>query len=325
MNTEPLVPFPETTHAGFVGILGRPNVGKSTLLNQLLGEKLAIASPRPQTTRQRLLGVLNAGAYQLALVDTPGLHRPEGQGRTLLNKYMVDESLQALDEVDVVLLVVDVRTLENEIVSSELDAADRYVAQQLPKNKPVILAINKVDTLKDKQRLLPLLEAWKKVYPFQVMIPISALQGEGVDALLQALCAALPAGPALFDHDTLTNQSERFLVAERIREQVFLATEKEVPYSVAVTIDQWEENISEEGPKAGQRVGVRIDATIHVEKPAHKQILVGRAGQMIRHIGTLARAEIKQLLGCGIQLFLFVRVDEDWSQRPRALKEMGYE
>ena len=325
------IPSASITRSGFVGIIGRPNVGKSTLLNEILGEKLAIASPRPQTTRERLLGVVTKGQSQFAFVDTPGLHRPSGRGRTLLNQFMYEESRQVLADVDVVLLVSDLRGLRKEerdapLVnpSSILDPGDRYIAEQLPKDKPVILALNKADLLSDKRWLLPFLEAWQSVYPFQVMVPISALTGQGVSQLVEELQNRLPSGGEIFPQDTLTDRSERFLVAERIREQVFLATHQEVPYAVAVTVDAWEERIAEKGPKIGKRLGVRIDATVHVEKSAQKRILVGQRGQMVKDIGSIAREEIKQLLGCGVQLFLFVRVDENWSETQRGLREMGY-
>jgi GTP-binding protein Era len=331
--------------SGFVAILGRPNVGKSTLLNRVLGEKLAIVSPRPQTTRERLLGVANLRNAQLALVDTPGLHRPGGRGRTLLNRYMVDEALAALTSVDVVLLVADLRTEEQSLRDrieraprpgskespdgkplSLLDPADRFVVQELAKtNKPVVLAINKVDLVRDKALLLPLIAEWSSQAPFRAVVPISAQTGEGVDRLLDELVAALPAGGPLFDKDTLTDRSERFLVAERVREQVFQRLRQELPYAVAVTIDSWEERIAPEGKRKGERIGCAIDATIHVEKPNQKKILVGEHGQMIRDIGTDARKEVGELLGCPVHLALFVRVDADWSQKPGGLREMGYD
>ncbi len=317
---------PAITKAGFVGIVGRPNVGKSTLLNQILGEKLAIASPKPQTTRDRLLGVTTIASTQFAFIDTPGLHRTSGKGRTLLNQYMHEQSQHALAEVDVVVLMTDVQSLrkEDSRKAGLIDPSDLYIASQLPKNKPVLLAINKVDLLGDKSQLLPAMEAWQALFPFQSMVPISAQTGEGVDRLLTNLGELLPQGQALFSKDTLTDRTERYLCAEKIREQIFLATHEEIPYAVAVTVDQWAENIAEEGPKQGMRVGVRIDATIHVEKQAQKRILVGQRGQMIKDIGTAARAEIKELLGCGVQLYLFVRVDENWSQKQQGLREMGY-
>lgn len=329
--------------------MGRPNVGKSTLLNRVLGEKLAIVSPRPQTTRERLLGVANLPGAQLALVDTPGLHRPGGRGRTLLNRFMVDEALTALSSVDTVLLVTDLRaSTSDEYVEQELrdrveklpegsgagekpgtqlvHPADRFVVEELRRaNKPVVLAINKVDLVRDKGLLLPLIAEWSALAPLRAIVPISAQEGEGVERLLQELCATLPKGAPLFDPETLTDRTERFLVAERVREQVFQRLRQELPYSVAVTIDQWEERIAPGGKRAGERIGCAIDATIHVEKDNQKKILVGEGGQMIRDIGASARQEIGELLGCPVHLALFVRVDADWCQRPGALREMGYD
>lgn len=335
--------------AGFVALIGRPNVGKSTLMNRILGEKLAIVSPKPQTTRTRLLGVKNLPGVQLALVDTPGMHRPDGHGRTLLNRYMVDEALTALTSVDVVLLVTDLdpqridkaaprdRELKAgatvapvdeaaQAVRALLHPADRYVVQQLGQcNKPLVLAINKVDLLRDKQLLLPLIAEWSKLQNFRAIVPICAERGDGVELLLQELCAAVPAGGPLFPADMLTDRAERFLVAELVREQVFVASRQELPYAVAVTIDSWEERVAPTGHRAGERIGVIIEATIHVEKANQKKIIVGEAGHMIRDIGTAARGEIAQLLGCGVHLSLFVRVDEEWTATAAGLRKMGYE
>jgi GTP-binding protein Era len=358
--------------AGFVAILGRPNVGKSTLLNQLLGEKLAIVSPKPQTTRNRLLGIKNAENAQLALVDTPGIHRVSGQGRTLLNRFMVEEALTALADVDVVVLVTDLKRAPDltkkrraereakaekeaalataiekgqvppssaaapvaedplreaaETVAELMDPGDRFVVQQLQRSgKPMVLAINKIDLLKEKHLMLPLIQQWEKTAEFRAIVPICAQDGRNVDALLAELCAAVPAGEPLFPEEMLTDRSERFLVEELVREQIFLTTRQELPYSVAVTLDAWEERIADHGKRAGERIGVVITATIHVEKHSHKKIIVGEHGQMIRDIGTAARIGIGELLGCNAHLSLFVRVDEDWTATPGGLRKMGYE
>ncbi len=296
--------------AGFVALIGRPNVGKSTLLNRVLGEKLAIVSPKPQTTRTRLLGVKNLPQAQLALVDTPGMHRPDGRGRTLLNRYMVDEALGAVADVDVVLLMTDLDTQRAQkaappepepqggdqldeatrAVRALLHPADRYVVQQLGNcGKPLILAINKVDLLRDKKLLLPLIAEWNTLQNFRAIVPICAERGDGVDQLLEVLCASVPEGEALFPEDMLTDRAERFLVAELVREQVFLAAREELPYSVAVTIDGWEERIAPTGHRAGERIGVLIDATVHVEKANQKKIIVGESGHMVRDLGIAAR------------------------------------
>ena len=327
--------------AGFIGIVGRPNVGKSTLLNQIIGEKLAIASPRPQTTRNRILAVHNieheregrgpTAIDQLVLVDTPGLHRPSGRGRTGLNTFMMDEARRALADVDVVLLLTDLRALgvrgpgQPMLPEDErgftLGAEDQFVAQELVQaGKPVVLAVNKLDLIADKRRVLPLMEAWGKLHPLCAIVPISALNGDGVDLLVRELRAALPPGPPLFPQDMLTDRAERWLVAELVREQVFLKTREEIPYAVAVTIESWEDRAG----RRGGRAGVNMDATIHVEKESQKKIVVGEAGAMIRDIGSAARAEIERLLHCPVHVALFVRVDPEWTTKPGALREMGY-
>jgi GTP-binding protein Era len=334
--------------AGFVALIGRPNVGKSTLLNHILEEKLAIVSPKPQTTRTRLLGIKNLPRAQLALVDTPGMHRPDGRGRTMLNRYMVDEALAALGSVDVVLVMTDLDpqridkaaprregagdepadTVDPAVraVRALLHPADRYVVDQLDRSgKPVVLAINKVDLLKDKSLLLPLIAEWSASGKFRAIVPISAERGDGIERLLAELVAAVPAGEALFPPDMLTDRAERHLVAELVREQVFLAVHQELPYAVAVTIDSWEERLADAAPRAGERIGVVINATVHVEKANQKKIIVGEGGRMIRDIGTAARQAIGALLGCGVHLALFVRVDEGWTTSAAGLRKMGYE
>jgi GTPase len=342
---------PAIRRAGFVGIVGRPNVGKSTLLNQILGEKLAIATPRPQTTRNRLLAVKHVGDAQLALVDTPGLHRPGGPGRTALNRFMLDEALSVLSEVDVVLLLTDSRSLREGPEDDEgrggkarkagppagqgqgaLTPGDRFAAETLKgAGKPVLLAVNKIDLMRDRRRMLPLMDAWSQALAPAAVVPISARTGDGVDRLLGELCALLPEGPALFPEEMLTDRAERWIAAEFVREQVFLATRDEVPYAVAVTIDAWEDRSAPRGrrrpgaPADGERSSVVVSATIHVEKEAQKKIVVGEGGRMVRDIGTQARAEIGQLLGCPVHLELFVRVDPRWSQSPAKLREMGYD
>ncbi|MSP63987.1 MAG: GTPase Era [Myxococcales bacterium] len=311
-----------TFRAGFVAIVGLPNVGKSTLLNLLLGQKIAITSPRPQTTRNRVIGVknLDAGAGQLVLVDTPGLHRPGGRGRTELNRYMVDEALSAFGEVDAVLVVVEgpsadiAKRVAKEGYKIARDHGTLLDALKASK-KPAVLALNKIDLLHSKSLLLPVLEAWSAAYPFQALVPISALKSTGVDRLLTELSALLPEGERLFPEEMITDRAERWLAGEMVREQVFLLTREEIPYSVAVTIDEFNER-----PK-----DVMIQATIHVEKEAQKKIVVGEGGRMIREIGTRARNEIGQLLDCEVHLKLFVRVDPGWSQNSRGIREMGYE
>jgi GTP-binding protein Era len=310
-------------HAGFVALVGRPNVGKSTLLNQILGQKLAIATPRPQTTRNRIVGVRNLPGAQLVLVDTPGLHRPSGRGRSRLNQFMVGETLAAIQDVDAVCAILEcpsgaeAKKLNDRFKQGkiELDAGTRYVVEEIATaKKPAILAINKVDLLHDKRLMLPLLEALQKAHPWADLVPISAKSGDGVDRLVNAMKALLPESEPLFPEEMLTDRAERWLGAELVREQVFLLTRQEVPYSTAVTIDTWQERGKD----------VMAEATIHVEKDAHKRIVVGERGRMIREIGTRARQEIANLLAVPVHLKLFVRVDENWTESARTLRELGY-
>jgi GTP-binding protein Era len=301
--------------AGFVALVGRPNVGKSTLLNHILGEKIAIATPRPQTTRNRILGVRNLPTAQLVLVDTPGLHRPKGRGRSRLNTYMVGEALAALQEVDAVCALVETPLPAELKKGYKIDVATEYVIGELKAvGKPAVLAINKVDTLSNKQLLLPMLEKLHAAYDWRAIVPISAKNGDGVDRLVGELAGLLPVGERLFPEEMLTDRAERWLGAEFVREQVFLLTRQEVPYSVAVSIDSWTERGKD----------VMVEATIHVDKEAHKRIIVGEGGRMIREIGTRARQEISNLLAVPVHLKLFVRVDEGWTDNARQLRELGY-
>jgi GTP-binding protein Era len=316
---------------GFVGLIGRPNVGKSTLLNRILGQKIAIASPRPQTTRNRLTGVRNLPGAQLALVDTPGLHRPEGRGRSHLNRFMVGEALAALAEVDAVVALVECPSGAAARKPFAVEAGNRYVVDELARaGKPAVLAINKVDLLGDKRLLLPLVDGWHKVHRWAAIVPISAQSGDGVERLIDEVVGLLPDGEALFPEEMVTDRAERWLGAELIREQVFLLTKQEVPYAVAVTIDEWQERgagrFPRHAPASGARKGdVMVSATVHVEKEAQKKIMVGERGRMIREIGTRARHEIARLLGCPVHLKLFVRVDAGWTGNPKGLRDLGYE
>jgi GTP-binding protein Era len=322
------VPATAVTVAGTVAILGRPNVGKSTLLNRIVGEKLAIVSDRPQTTRNRIVGVWTGAitasrvsndrvAGQIAFVDTPGVH----DARSALNKFMVEEALGVLGEVDAVLMVVDA----DEGASSthlpggarRMHPADARLLDQLREaGRPVILAVNKVDKVRDKTTLLPLLETWGTRAPFSALIPISATAGVGVVDVVRELLKVLPAGPPLFDPDTLTDRSERFLAAELVREQLFNRLRQEIPYSTGVVVDNWEERAD---------VGdVVIDATITVERDSQKSIVVGKAGAMVRDVGTSARAEITKLLGRPVHLRLFVKVAPDWTTSEVGIARLGY-
>ncbi len=294
----------EKFHSGFVAIIGRPNVGKSTLLNRIVGQKIAITTPKPQTTRNRILGIQNLDHAQVLYVDTPGIH----DARSPLNRYMVDQARAACLDVDVILWLVE---------------ADRHVDQDpmiprlLEKSKrPVLLVINKIDTI-PKDKLLPMIDVYSKICPFASIVPISALKGDGVEALMGEIPVLLPEGPRYYPEDQLTDVPERFIVAEMIREQILMRTKDEVPYGVAVLVERFEEN------PARNMVG--ISAVINVERDSQKGILVGKGGTMVRQIGTSARKEIERMLGVKVHLELFVRVQKNWTSSGRMMKEFGYE
>ncbi len=288
--------------SGFISIIGRPNAGKSTLLNALLGEKISIVSEKPQTTRNVIRGVKNLLDCQIVFVDTPGIHK----GRGLLNEFMVKEALASIRDVDGVLYIVE--------ADRKISDDDRFIIEGLKGLKcPVILCINKVDKV-NKLRLLPLIEEYSRLYPFKEIVPISALKNDGLTALMDVVAGILPEGPKYFPDDVITDQPERFVAAEIIREKVFLLTREEIPYSVAVTIDSFKE-------KDGV---IAITATINVERDSQKGIIIGKGGGMLKRIGTEARLDIEKLLGSKIYLELFVRVQEDWTRSPGALKDFGY-
>ncbi len=295
--------------AGTVAILGRPNVGKSTLLNALVGEKLAIVTPKPQTTRNRIVGVWNGPAGQIVFVDTPGVHG----SRKALNRFMVQEALGTIESVDAALLVVDAGDRrpgnEEREILRELKAAGRRT----------ILAVNKVDKVKDKSALLPLLAEWEQVSRFEALVPISALRNKNLAPLVGELVKLLPKGAPLYGPEMLTDRTERFLAAELIREQVFLLTREEMPYAVAIDIESWEERARQDGT-----ADVVIEAAILVERETQKAIAVGKGGSMIREIGTKARAAITELLGRPAHLKLQVKVDAEWTTSPEALARLGY-
>ena len=292
--------------AGTVAILGRPNVGKSTLLNRVVGEKLAIVTPKPQTTRNRIVGVWNGPAGQIVFVDTPGVHG----ARKGLNRFMVGEAMAAIEDVDAALLVVDG-------TDGKPGDAERTILDGLgAAKKPVVLAINKVDKVKDKAAVLPLLAAWNGVASFAAMVPISATRGTNVDELVSELCRMLPAGPPLYGPEMLTDRTERFLAAELVREQLFLRLKQELPYATAVVIESWQER-----PDRGDVV---IEATILVERDSQRGIVVGKGGTMIRDLGSQARVEISNLLGRPAHLKLEVKVAPDWTTSPEALARLGY-
>lgn len=308
--------------SGFAAFIGRPNVGKSTLLNRLAGEKLAIVSPKPQTTRNRIMGVVTRPEGQVAFLDTPGIHKGRGE----LNRYMVEVALQAAGEVDLVLFLIEAPERPTEAPS--IDPLNREILEKLkPKKKPVILVINKLDRI-PKQFVLPLIDVYRHEFPFLEIIPISARTGENTDLLFQTVLGHLPAGEPLFDEDVLTDQAEKQLVSEYVREQILRLTRQEVPYSTAVVVDDFDESEREpRGPvKPGQLGGlVRIMATIHVERESQKAIVIGKKGQMLKTIGMEARKSIERLLGTHVYLELRVHVEPRWSETAHGLRKLGYE
>ena len=278
----------ESSHvSGFVSILGRPNAGKSTLLNALVGMKVAIVADKPQTTRTSIQGVLTEPGYQIVFLDTPGIHKADSS----IQKRMMDEVRNALDERDVLLYLVDSTVPFSDV--------DRKSVSMLQKSEaPAIAVFNKIDLVKEKAKLLPLIEEYQKLHPFAAFVPISASRGQGLEELKKEIISRLPEGPAYFPEDHVTDQPERFLAAELIREKALLLTREEVPHSVAVLIDRWEET-----PQI-----TRIFATIYVERDGQKRILIGAKGAMLKRIGTLAREEMEKILGVRIYLSLFVKV-----------------
>jgi GTPase len=296
--------MPAGTSSGTVAILGRPNVGKSTLLNRIVGEKLAIVTPKPQTTRNRITGVYNHDRGQIVFIDTPGVHGARKQ----LNRFMVQEALGIIPDIDAAVLVVDAGT------DRPGDEEDEILRALGAARRPVVLAINKVDTV-DKATLLPALERWGQERPeLRAMVPISARRGTNVDRLVNELWGLLPEGPPLYGPDMLTDRSERFLAAELIREQLFLALRKEVPYAVAVVVDSWEERPAD----------VVIGANIVVERESQRAIVLGKGGSMIRDVGTRARVAISELLQRPAHVKLHVKVHPDWTASPEALASYGY-
>jgi GTP-binding protein Era len=299
--------------AGFVAILGRPNVGKSTLLNRLLGEHVAIVTSRPQTTRTRILGVVNGDGYQLALFDTPGLHRAKGP----LNKRMVDTALGALAEVDVALVLVEAGTGPGGRV--EVGESARWIAGEVRRSgKPALLGVNKMDRA-PRESLLPVIDAYRSLHDWVDVVPFSALTGENVDRLTATLASHLPAAEApLFPPDVMTDQAERIIVAEYVREQVMELTHDELPYSAAVEVEEFDES-----ERRGDGGLVRIGALVWVERASQKAIVIGKGGAMLKRIGTRAREKMERLLGARVFLRLTVKVEENWSSRTEALRRLG--
>jgi GTPase len=307
--------------SGFAALVGRPNVGKSTLLNRLVGEKIAIVSPKPQTTRTRITGMVTLPEGQVAFVDTPGIHEARGA----LNRAMVEAALTSLEEVDVVLLLVE-PALGPDGKTPQVTPGVRAILERLAGvRKPVILVVNKVDTV-PKPVLLPYVAALTAARPFDEVLFVSALTGDGVEDLLRKTLARLPDGPPLFDPDTFTDQQERTLAAELIREQVLRHCRQEVPHSAAVVVDAFDE--SERAPRPGARPGplqglVRIHATLFVERESQKAIVIGKGGAMLKAIGTDARKTLERFLETHVYLDLRVKVEPRWTETERGLRRVG--
>ena len=292
----------EEFRSGYVSIIGQPNVGKSTLLNSILGEKVAIVTAKPQTTRNRILGIKNLPDAQVIFIDTPGIHRPKHK----LGETMVKTAVGALQEVDLILLMVE---------PHEPDRNDMNIIALLQNvNSPVILLINKIDTLK-KQELLPIIDRFRELYSFKEIIPISAIKQDGINMLVQTICDNLPPGPHYFPDDLVTDQAERFMVSEIIREKIMEMTEEELPYSVALEIITWTER--EDGL-------IAISCNIYVERAGQKAIIIGKRGSMLKAIGSAARIDIEKLLNTRVFLALWVKVRKNWRDDDLLLRELGY-
>jgi GTP-binding protein Era len=289
---------------GFIAIVGRPNVGKSTLLNTLIGAKVAIVTPKPQTTRTRLLGIKTLPQAQLIFVDTPGLHRHPG---SLLNQRMVETAVRALQDTDGAAFVVDAQ--------KGITPEDEAIAQNLTSlQTPVVVVVNKIDLIR-KGGLLPLLERMAELLPGREIVPVSAVTGENIQELLHTLIAMLPAGPALYQSDELTDQSERVLAQEIVREQLFLHTHQEVPYATAAIVEEFTE-------KPEKQLLV-VKAVIYVERSSQKAIVIGEKGARLKQIGQAARLQLETFFGCKVFLELFVKVAKGWTNNPEILKELG--
>lgn len=297
-------PSEKPVKSGMVTLVGPPNVGKSTLLNSLLGQKISIVSPKPQTTRNRILGIVNGDDYQIVMLDTPGIH----DTKKPLNLEMVRIALSTLTEADVILFMIDV-TLP---LPKPETAPVRHLKDA---GRPAMLVINKID-LVGKDALLPIIAAYQKLYPFTAIIPVSAKLGDGTERIIGEIRRLLPEGPRLYPEDIPTDATERFIVAEIIREKIFLKTGEEVPYATAVVVDSFKEDPA--------RMQVVIHATIFVEKQSQKGIVIGKNGRKLKEIGTAAREDMESLLGLKVVLKLWVKVHKDWTRDSRFLKEFGF-
>ncbi len=290
--------------SGFVSIIGRPNVGKSTLLNMIVGEKIAIVSDKPQTTRNKILGIKNLPGAQIVFLDTPGIHKP----RHKLNEYMVKTALSTLDEVDIILFMVE--------AGEPVGPGDRYIIDALSAvTRPVFLLINKIDKV-PKGVVLPQIEEYRQLYKFEEFFPISARCGDNLDRLLQSIVKQLPEGPRYFPEDIVTDQPMRFIASEIIREKIFQLTYQEIPYSIAVEIEDFKE--------VEDRNLAMIRGVIFVERDSQKGIIIGKGGAMLKKVGQLAREEIEAIMGIKVFLELWVKVKDRWQSDDRILKMLGY-
>lgn len=294
----------DTSKAGFIAVVGRPNVGKSTFVNAVVGSKVSIVTPKPQTTRHRVLGIVNRKSRQLVFIDTPGLH---SRAKNIMNRSMNRVSAASMADADVVLMVVEALQLKRD---------DREVLARLEGvSAPVVLAVNKTDKVKDKQSLLPFIAELSGIRKFAAIVPVSAATGDQLDALLDQLADLLPNSPALFPHAQHTDSSVQFRIAETIREKLMWRLEKEVPYGIAVEIEKLEENDS----------GLRVGAVIWVERAGQKAIVIGKQGKMLKEVGQAARLELREALGKAVHIDLWVKVRENWSDNERALRQLGHD
>jgi GTPase len=295
--------MPKGFKSGFVAIIGRPNVGKSTLLNRVVGQKVAIMSDKPQTTRNKIHGVYTTDTAQIVFLDTPGIHKPQSK----LGSYMMQVAEGTLNEVDAILFLVD--------VSEGLGGGDRYIIERLKQVKtPVILVMNKIDKVKPED-LLPIIVQYKDLYPFAEIIPISAMQGTSVNVLLEQAVRYLEEGPMYYPADQVTDHPEQFVCAELVREKILHLTREEIPHSIAVTIEDMK--VQENGV-------VHISAVIFVERDSQKGIIIGKNGALLKEIGRMARVDIEKLLGNKCFLELWVKVKKDWRNQDRVLKDLGF-
>lgn len=296
----------ENTSSAFIAIVGEPNVGKSSLLNRLVGEKVAIVTPKAQTTRNRITGIVTHGEAQYVFIDTPGMHQPKNK----LSGYMVQEVKDSIIDVEVALLMTE--------PTGDISASEKSLMQNLKdRNIPVILLINKVDTAKPKDIMMPKIQAFSESFAFDEILPISARTGEGTDTLMELLKRYTQPGPHFFDADDYTDQPERTIVAEIIREKLLYHLRDELPHGTAVEIESMKERTD--------RDLIDISAVIYVEKASHKGMVIGKGGQMLKTIGTLAREDIERFLGVKVNLQLWVRVEEDWRNQDKFIQQMGFE